>query len=50
MAQLLFGKGRGAYLRMMPANTGREAARLFDTFRQIVAGDLHIQEIKRPKR
>ncbi len=27
-----------------------EAARVFDTFRQIVAGDLNIQEIKRPKR
>ncbi len=47
---LLFGEGRGAYLRMMPANTGREAARVFDTFRQIVAGDLNIQEIKCPKR
>ncbi len=46
---ILFDEGRGAYLRMMPANTGPEAARVFDTFRQIVAGDLNIQEIKRPK-
>lgn len=44
-----FEEGGGAYLRMMPANTGPEAARVFDTFRQIVAGDLNIQEIKRPK-
>lgn len=50
MPTLLFGADRGAYLRMMPAYTGQEAARVFDTFRQIVAVDLNIQEIKRPKR
>lgn len=46
---ILFNAGRGAYLRMMPASTGPEAARVFDTFRQVVAHDLNIQEIKRPQ-
>ncbi len=45
-----FGEDAGAYLKMMPASRGEEAARAFDTLRQVVAGNLNIAEIKRPSR
>lgn len=45
---IYFGEDAGAYLKMMPASRGEEAARAFDTFREVVAGDLNVLEIKRP--
>ena len=45
---IYFGEERGAYLRMMPATTGEHAARVLALFRQTVAGETNIAEIKRP--
>lgn len=45
---IYFGEGRGAYLKMRPATKGADAARVFEGFRQVVSGELNIQEIKRP--
>jgi len=38
----------GAYMKMRPATTGEDAVCFFETFRQIVSGDVNIGEIKRP--
>lgn len=46
---IFFAEGTGAYLKMKPASSGPEALRVYETFRQLVAVDLNIGEIKRPR-
>ncbi|MDQ3856207.1 MAG: DsbA family protein [Chloroflexota bacterium] len=45
-----FGEGKGAYIKMRPATRGPEALKVFERVRETVAGDLNIEEIKRPSR
>ncbi len=46
---IFFGDS-GGYLRMMPASRGEDAVRMFDSLRQLIGGDLNVQEIKRPEK